>query len=75
MFDRLWHDIHISVTCQGEAIFGPCILDSLFKQNRAKLVKTGLAEVTIAFENSRLDYSVNFYYEVGCNFTFYGSYI
>ena len=61
MFDRLWQDVHISVTCQGERIYGPCILESLFKQNRAKLVKTGLAEVTITFENSRLDYSVIFF--------------
>ncbi len=59
MRDRLWQDICISVTLQGESIFGPSILESLVKQNRAKIVKFGLAEVTITFENSRLDFSVS----------------
>lgn len=58
MLDRLWQDIYISVTLQGESIFGPSILESLIKQNRAKIVKFGLAEVTIIFENIRLDFSV-----------------
>ena len=61
---RLWHDVHISVTCQGESIFGPSILENLLSRKLAKIVKRGLAEVTITFENIRLDYSVSFNFEL-----------